>query len=74
MTLFRVKVDYEHGKWIKNHSRPVVDVLASDAKEAAEFACGTKLLNRGRPNQYRAQVWPSGGVRNAREIAHFFSN
>jgi hypothetical protein len=73
MTVFRVKVDYVGGKWAKDHPCPIVEVLAFNAKEAAEFACGMALRNKGRACQYRAQVWPLGGVRHAHEIAHFYS-
>jgi hypothetical protein len=70
MKTFRVKLDYVDGKWIKNHPRPVVEVLAATAKEAAELACGETLRSKGR---YRAQVWPLGGVRHAHQISHFYS-
>jgi phosphoglycerate dehydrogenase-like enzyme len=73
MTVFRVKVDYVRGKWLKNHPYPVVEVLASNAKEAAELVCGMALRDKGRACEYRAQVWPLGGVRQAHEIAHFYS-
>ena len=58
MTVFKVKVDYDCGKWIKEHPRPIVEVLAANAKEAAEIACGTKLRSEGHATEYRAQVWP----------------
>ena len=73
MKMFRVKVDYAGGKWVKNHPQPVVEVLASNAKEAAELACGATLRSKGRAGEYRAQVWPLGGVRHAHQIAHFYS-
>jgi hypothetical protein len=73
MRIFRVKVDYVQGRWDPNHPNPIVEVLASDAKEAAESACGRSLRAHGRLGEYCAQVWPVGGVRRASEIAHFFS-
>ena len=73
MTVFRVKRDYLNGKWIENHPNPVIEVRASNAKEAAEFACGTTLKTRGHAGEYRAKVWPLGGVRYAHEIAHFYT-
>jgi hypothetical protein len=73
MTIFKVKVDYAGGKWVKDHPHPVVEVLASNPKEAAELACGTVLRDKGKACEYRAQVWPLGGVRYAHEIAHFYS-
>jgi hypothetical protein len=73
MQIFRVKHDYERGMWIENHPRPVIDILAANAKEAAERVCGTPLRNKGRPGEYRAKVWPFGGVKHAHEIAHFYS-
>lgn len=73
MQIFRVKHDYECGMWIKNHARPVIDIRAANAKEAAEGVCGTTLRNEGRPSEYRAKVWPLGGVRHPHEIAYFYS-
>lgn len=73
MKTFRVKLDYVDGKWVKNHPRPVVEVLAATAKEAAELACGETLRSKGRAGEYRAQVWPFGGVRHAHQISHFYS-
>jgi len=34
MTVFKVKVDYDCGKWIKEHPRPIVEVLAANGVEA----------------------------------------
>jgi hypothetical protein len=73
MQFFRVKRDYDGGKWIKAHFHPVVEVRATTAKEAAELVCGVSLREKGRPGEYRAQVWPSGGVQHARQISHFYS-
>ncbi len=73
MTIFKAKVDYAGGKSVKNHPRPVVEVRASNAKEAAELACGVALRDKGRACEYRAQVWPLGGVRYAHKVAHFYS-
>jgi hypothetical protein len=73
MQLFRVKRDYDGGKWVKNHPHPVVEVFAASAREAAELVCGGSLRDKGRACEYRAQVWPLGGVRYANEIAHFYS-
>jgi len=72
MTLFRVKVDYAEGVWVKDHPHPIVEVLATSAKAAAELACGTTLRDSGHPSKYRAQVWPLGGVRHTREIKRFY--
>jgi hypothetical protein len=72
MQIFRVKHDYNLGLWVKDHPEPTIDVCAGSAKEAAERACGTPLRNEGRPGEYRAKVWPSGGVRRATEISHFY--
>ena len=68
MQIFRVKHDYERGMWIENHLRPVTDILAANAKEVAERVCGTTLRNKGRPGEYRAKVWPLGGVKHAHEL------
>lgn len=73
MTVFRVKLDYVDGKWIKNHPHPIVEVRTATAKEAAELACGAILRSKGPAGEYRAQVWPLGGVRNPHQIAHFYS-
>jgi hypothetical protein len=73
MPVFNVKVDYDCGKWVKDHPRPVVEVLAASAKDAAELVCGVELRSKGHANEYRAQVWPLGGVRHAHQIAHFYS-
>ena len=72
MAIFKVKVDYADGKWVKNHPRPVVEVCACNAKEAAQLALGETLTDTKGP-EYRAQVWPLGGVRRADEITHFYS-
>src|SRR5262245_41868337 len=72
MQIFKVKVDYDRGKWVRNHPNPVVEVHAPGAREAAELACGMPLSESGNMHQYRAQVWPLGGVRYAHEIAHFY--
>jgi hypothetical protein len=72
MAIFRVKVDYDHGKHIPDCPQPIVEVLAANAQEAAELACGVPLRRTGRAGQYRAQVWPLGGVRHAHEISHFY--
>jgi hypothetical protein len=73
MTAYKVKVDYFGGRWVKDHPHPVVEVLAGNAKEAAESACGMALRTKGRAAQYCAQVWPLGGVRHAHQIAPFYS-
>ncbi len=73
MSIFKVKVDYAVGMWVKDHPHPVVEVPASNAKDAAEFVCGIRLKNTGSVYEYRAQVWPLGGVRRAHEISHFYS-
>jgi len=68
-----VRIAYANGKWVKNHPHPVVEVVASNAKAAAELVCGVMLRNKGHLHEYRAQVWPVGGVRHAHEISHFYS-
>lgn len=73
MQTFRVKHDYERGKWIKNYPVPVIEIRAPSAQEAAERVCGTRLRTKGHAGQYRAKVWPLGGVRRGHEIAHFYS-
>jgi len=73
MSIFRVKRDYLNGMWIKNHPNPVVEVMAVDAKNAAEIVCGVPLKTRGHGGEYCAKVWPLGGVRHAHQIAHFYS-
>lgn len=73
MSIFRVQCDYLNGIWTKDHPHPVVEVLAATAKEAAELVCGMKLKTRGHAGQYSAKVWPVGGVRDAHQIAHFYS-
>lgn len=74
MPIFKVKRDYDdHGIWMSEHPRPIVETDASDAKAAAEMVCGTSLRDRGQPGHYRAQVWPLGGVRRAGEIKRFYS-
>jgi hypothetical protein len=73
MRIFRVKRDYERGIWLKDHPNPVIDICAGSAQDAAERVCGTTLRNRGRADEYRAKVWPLGGVRLAREIEHYYS-
>jgi hypothetical protein len=72
MPIFNVKRDYDHGLWISNHPHPIVEIDAPDAKTAAEIVCGTELRSKGRAGEYRAQVWPLGGVRNAHQIEHFY--
>jgi hypothetical protein len=52
MAIFRVKLDYDGGKWIKNHPHPIVEVFASDAQEAAELACGMPLRRAGRAERW----------------------
>jgi len=47
MSIFRVKRDYLNGMWIKNHPNPVVEVMAVDAKNAAEIVCGEVDPGRG---------------------------
>jgi hypothetical protein len=73
MAIFKVKVDYAGGKWVPDHPQPIIEVRAANAREAAEFACGVPLRQGARADQYRAQVWPLGGVRHAHEISHFYS-
>lgn len=72
MPIYRVKQDYNHGKWIKDHPNPIVEVRAANEQEAAETVCGMKLRDKGSAAQYCAQVWPLGGARQPHEIAHFY--
>ena len=34
------------------------DIEARDEQEAAESVCGEPLLEKGKPGQLRAEVWP----------------
>lgn len=73
MPKFKVKHDYDHGRWISNHPHAVVEIDAPDAKTAAEKVCGIALRESGQKGNYRAQVWPFGGVRHSHQISHFYS-
>ena len=75
MNYYRVKRDYVRGLWDANYPHPpVVTVLASSAEEAATLVCGVPLRKRGKRGEYRAQVWPLGGVRRPERIEHFYSD
>ena len=54
MPRFKVRC-YESAIWdgIEPH-----DIEAQDEQEAAEKVCGGQLVERGKPGQLRAEVWP----------------
>jgi hypothetical protein len=47
------------GIWDKQDPQ---DVVASSAKEAAEKACGKRLIAAGTPGKLRAEVWQGGSL------------
>jgi hypothetical protein len=74
MNYYRVKSDYVRGLWDANHRGPsVVTVRAMNAEVAAMRVCGGPPRKRGKPCDYRAQVWPLGGVRDPNQIEHFYT-
>jgi hypothetical protein len=73
MQVFRVQHDYDRGVWIKGHPRPIIEISAASAKQAAEQVCEMTLQSKGLPSQLRAKVWPLSGVRHQREIGYFYS-
>jgi hypothetical protein len=73
MNYYRVKSDYVRGLWDAN-GPSVVTVRAINAEEAATLVCGGPLRKRGKPCEYRAQVWPLGGVRHPNQIERFYAD
>jgi hypothetical protein len=73
MKVLRVKIDYDHAKWIKELPRPIVEARASDANEAAELASGVRPQTKRHACEHQAQSWPLDDLRRAHEIAHLYA-